>query len=72
MHRELSTPETLLRPCSVDPHPLEEGLQHVEVTGKPLVRGSQSPDSVLAAPAGFSVDLPKLAFLACEQDRDRD
>jgi hypothetical protein len=33
--------------------------------------GSQHPDAIFAIPAVFSINLPKLSFISCDQDGDR-
>ena len=38
----------------------------------PQSRGcSQHPDAIFAIPAVFSINLPKLSFISCDQDGDR-
>src|ERR1039458_690436 len=54
------------------PHPLEQWLEHIEITGKPLACRSEYPHSVLLSPAGLLVNLPKLALLFSDDDPDRD
>src|ERR1017187_186456 len=54
------------------PHPFEQGLEHVEITGKPLACRSEYPYPVLLSPAGLFVNLPKLALLFSDDDPDRD
>ena len=56
---------------SLNSHPLEDRLQDVEVARKPLAGCSKQPDSVLAAPARFAVNLPKLVLIAGDQCSDR-
>jgi hypothetical protein len=48
-------------------HAVENWLEQVEITRKPLSRGSEHPHTVFAAPAGFSVNLPQLTLLAGDQ-----
>src|ERR1019366_6194351 len=54
------------------PHPLEQWLEHIEITGKPLACRSGYPYPVLLSPAGLLVNLPKLALLFSDDDPDRD
>src|ERR1017187_6992500 len=54
------------------PHPFEQRLEHVEITGKPLACRSEDPHPVLLSPAGLFVNLPKLALLFSDDDPDRD
>src|ERR1017187_7501153 len=53
------------------PHPFEQGLEHVEITGKPMACRSEYPYPGLLSPAGLPVNLPKLALLFSDDDPDR-
>src|ERR1035441_7909533 len=54
------------------PHPFEQRLEYVKITGKPLACRSEYPHSVLLSPARLLVNLPKLALLFSDDDPDRD
>src|SRR5271167_1571217 len=53
-------------------HSVENWLEQVEITRKPVARGSEHPHTVFAAPAGFAVNLPQLTLLAGDQRSDHD
>src|SRR5258707_327382 len=50
------------------PHPVEQGLQHIEVTSQPKPSGAENPDPVFLPPTALTVSKTKLIFVSCDED----
>src|ERR1700728_1456484 len=57
--------------CAFSPHSFEQWTKDIEVAPEPLASCAKNPNPIFQRPAAFTVNLPKLGLIPCDDDADR-